>query len=46
MNNLGLYLVSVLIWGSTWFVITFQLGRVPPEMSGPRIVSPLRESCS
>lgn len=33
MNNLGLYLVSVLIWGSTWFVITFQLGRVPPEMS-------------
>jgi drug/metabolite transporter (DMT)-like permease len=23
----------VLIWGSTWLVITFQLGRVPPEVS-------------
>ena len=33
MNNLALYLVAVLIWGSTWLVITFQLGRVPPEMS-------------
>ncbi len=33
MNNLGLYLAAVLIWGSTWFAITFQLGRVPPEMS-------------
>ena len=33
MNNLGLYLVAVLIWGSTWLAITFQLGRVPPEMS-------------
>jgi drug/metabolite transporter (DMT)-like permease len=33
MNNLGLYLVAVLIWGSTWLVITFQLGRVPPEVS-------------
>jgi drug/metabolite transporter (DMT)-like permease len=33
MNNLTLYLVAVLIWGSTWLVITFQLGRVPPEMS-------------
>ncbi len=33
MNNLGLYLAAVLIWGSTWLVITFQLGRVPPEMS-------------
>lgn len=33
MNNLGLYLVSVLIWGSTWLAITFQLGRVPPEVS-------------
>src|SRR3954471_21646840 len=33
MNNLGLYLVAVLIWGSTWLVITFQLGRVPAEVS-------------
>ena len=33
MNNLGLYLASVLIWGSTWLVITYQLGRVPPEVS-------------
>jgi drug/metabolite transporter (DMT)-like permease len=33
MNNLGLYLVAVLIWGSTWLVITFQLGTVPPEVS-------------
>lgn len=33
MNNLGLYLASVLIWGSTWLAITFQLGVVPPEAS-------------
>jgi len=33
MNNLGLYLAAVLIWGSTWLVITFQLGTVPPEVS-------------
>jgi drug/metabolite transporter (DMT)-like permease len=33
MNNLGLYLAAVLIWGSTWFAITFQLGRVPAEVS-------------
>jgi drug/metabolite transporter (DMT)-like permease len=33
MNNLGLYLASVLIWGSTWLAITFQLGRVAPEVS-------------
>jgi drug/metabolite transporter (DMT)-like permease len=33
MNNLFLYLVPVLIWGSTWLVITFQLGKVPPEVS-------------
>ncbi len=33
MNNLGLYLTSVLIWGSTWFAITFQLGAVPAEVS-------------
>ncbi len=33
MNHLGLFLTSVLIWGSTWLVITFQLGHVPPEVS-------------
>ena len=33
MNHLGLYLASVLIWGSTWLAITFQLGRVPAEVS-------------
>jgi len=33
MSSLGLYLISVLIWGSTWFAITFQFGRVPPAVS-------------
>lgn len=33
MNNLTLYLVAVFIWGSTWLAITFQLGKVPPEVS-------------
>lgn len=33
MNNLSLFLTSVLIWGSTWLVITFQLGTVPAEVS-------------
>jgi drug/metabolite transporter (DMT)-like permease len=33
MNTLGLYLTSVLIWGSTWLVITFQFGPVPPAVS-------------
>src|SRR5580658_2191831 len=33
MSDIGLYLVAVLIWGSTWFAITFQLGRVPAEVS-------------
>lgn len=33
MNNLTLYLAPVLIWGSTWLAITFQLGQVPPEVS-------------
>lgn len=27
------YLLTCLIWGSTWLVITFQLGVVPPEAS-------------
>jgi drug/metabolite transporter (DMT)-like permease len=33
MNSLGLYLTSVLIWGSTWLAITFQFGVVPPVVS-------------
>ncbi len=33
MNNVSLYLGSVLIWGSTWLVITFQFGKVAPEVS-------------
>ncbi len=33
MNILGLYLTSVLIWGSTWLAITYQLGTVPPTVS-------------
>lgn len=33
MNNLFLYAASVLIWGSTWFAITYQLGIVPPAVS-------------
>lgn len=33
MSNLKLYLAAVLIWGSTWIAITFQLGKVPPEVS-------------
>ena len=33
MSNLSLYLASVLIWGSTWIAITYQYGRVAPEVS-------------
>jgi drug/metabolite transporter (DMT)-like permease len=33
MSNLSLYLACVLIWGSTWIAITFQLGQVPSELS-------------
>ncbi|MEX2161402.1 MAG: EamA family transporter [Anaerolineales bacterium] len=33
MQNSFLYLITVLIWGSTWLAITFQLGVVPPELS-------------
>jgi drug/metabolite transporter (DMT)-like permease len=32
-SNLQLFAVCVLIWGSTWIAITFQLGKVAPEMS-------------
>lgn len=33
MSNLQLFSVCVLIWGSTWIAITFQLGHVAPEVS-------------
>jgi len=33
VNNLSLYLTTVLIWGSTWFAITFQLGEVASLVS-------------
>lgn len=32
-RDVGLYAVTVLIWGSTWIAITFQLGAVPPSVS-------------
>ncbi len=33
MPNALLYLITVLIWGSTWLAIKFQLGSVPPALS-------------
>ena len=33
MSNLLLYTITVLVWGSTWFAIEFQLGVVEPEVS-------------
>jgi drug/metabolite transporter (DMT)-like permease len=33
MKNLILYSTTVLIWGSTWLAITFQLGTVDPILS-------------
>ena len=33
MANVAIYLFTVLVWGVTWFVVTFQLGVVPPEIS-------------
>lgn len=33
MSNAALYALTVLIWGSTWFAIEFQLGSVAPEVS-------------
>jgi drug/metabolite transporter (DMT)-like permease len=33
LNNTFLYVVAVLIWGSTWIAIEFQLGVVEPEIS-------------
>jgi drug/metabolite transporter (DMT)-like permease len=33
MSDLNLYAAAVLIWGSTWLAIKFQLGIVPPAVS-------------
>lgn len=33
MNNTALYILTVLIWGSTWIAINYQLGEVAPEAS-------------
>lgn len=33
MGNTLLYIIPVVIWGSTWLAIKFQLGTVPPELS-------------
>ncbi len=33
MPNLLLYLIVVLVWGSTWIMIRFQVGVVEPELS-------------
>lgn len=33
MPNSLLYLFTILIWGSSWYVISLQLGVVPPEVS-------------
>jgi drug/metabolite transporter (DMT)-like permease len=32
-SNFALFAICVLIWGSTWIAITFQLGTVAPELS-------------
>lgn len=32
-NNALLYIITVMIWGSTWLAIEFQLGVVAPEVS-------------
>jgi drug/metabolite transporter (DMT)-like permease len=33
MSNLLLYVVTVLVWGTTWIAIEFQIGEVAPEVS-------------
>ena len=33
MSNALLYFITVIIWGSTWLAIKFQLGVVPPTLS-------------
>lgn len=33
MNNTGLYILTVLIWGTTWFAIKLQVDHAPAEIS-------------
>jgi len=33
MNNTFLYIITVLIWGSTWIAINYQLGDISPAVS-------------
>ena len=33
MRNVMFYVMTILIWGSTWLAITFQLGRIDPMVS-------------
>ena len=33
MKNLTLYVITVLVWGSTWIAIKYQLGAVDPLVS-------------
>lgn len=33
MSNLALYATAVIVWGSTWLLINYQLGEVAPEAS-------------
>jgi drug/metabolite transporter (DMT)-like permease len=33
MSNSALFLTASLVWGSTWYAITFQLGAVAPEVA-------------
>jgi drug/metabolite transporter (DMT)-like permease len=33
VSTTRLFAAAVAIWGTTWFAITFQLGRAPPELS-------------
>ena len=33
MNNTLLYIITVIIWGSTWIAINYQLGEVAAEVS-------------
>src|SRR3990167_3923333 len=33
MNNILLYVFTVLVWGTTWFAIKLQLGHAPDEIS-------------
>ena len=33
MSNLSLYLITILVWGSSWLAINFQLGVVAAEVS-------------